>query len=181
MRRMTRVMAVMAALVLAPAWSGRAEAQGFTVGYTDIGPVIGVGGIGRADASIGGRFETAIKDLPDLADGVLGIEVSVDWWHYGFYGDWSYIPISATANYHFKVEGGKIDPFLGLGLGIWIYSAPDLCGPVDCNPHSGLYFVGRAGVRYFFAPKMALYADLGAGASTLNIGLMFKLSGGDSM
>ncbi|MCG6956421.1 MAG: hypothetical protein LJF04_10585 [Gemmatimonadetes bacterium] len=178
MPRMTRVMAVMAALLLTLSWSGRAEAQGFGVGYTDIGPVIGLGGIGAASVSIGGRFETGIKALPEMGDGVLGIEASIDWWHYGnTLGDWSWFPISATANYHFRVEGGKIDPFLGLGLGFWIVSTPN-CGAYGCGSYnSGVYFVGRAGVRYFFAPKAALYADLGAGASTLNVGVVFKMSG----
>jgi hypothetical protein len=181
MPRFTRVMAVVAALLLTLSWNGRASAQGFAVGHTDIGPVIGLGGIGSASVSIGGRFETGIKALPEMGNGVLGIEASIDWWHYSTgYGDWSWFPISATANYHFHVEGGKIDPFLGLGLGLWIVSAPD-CGPIKCNYNSGVYFVGRAGARYFFAPAMALYADVGAGASTLNVGLMFKLKGGDSM
>lgn len=177
MSRIPRVMAVSAVLFLALNTNVRGQ-DGFRVGYTDLGAVIGLGNIGGASVSIGGRFERAIKTLPSMGDGVLGIQASVDWWHFSTgFGDWSYFPISATANYHFQVEGGKIDPFLGLGLGMWIVSAPD-CGPVDCSYSSGVYFVGRAGIRYFFAPAMALYADAGAGASTFNVGLMFKLAGG---
>ena len=177
MPRLTRVMAVTAALLLMLSSSGRAQ-NGFRVGYTDVGPVIGLGGIGGASVSIGGRFERGIKALPEMGNGVLGIEASIDWWQYSTsFGDWRYIPISVTGNYHFQVEGGKWDPFLGLGLGMWIVDAPD-CGPVDCDYSSGIYFVGRAGVRYFFAPAMALYADVGAGPSTFNVGVTFKLSGG---
>jgi hypothetical protein len=40
---------------------------------------------------------------------------------------------------------------------------------------SGIYFIGKAGARYFFNPKMAAYGDVGAGAATLNLGLMFRL------
>lgn len=183
MPRMTRVLAVTAALLLTLGWNGRAEAQGFGVGSTDVGPVIGLGGIGDASISIGGRFERAIKALPDMGNGVLGIEASFDWWSFSAGSlDWSYIGIAATANYHFHVEGGKIDPFLGLGLGDLIVSAPDICGGFcDAYSGSGIYFVGRAGVRYYFSPKMAAYADVGAGAATLNAGVMFQLSGGDSM
>ena len=36
-------------------------ASGFGVGYTDIGPALGLGGIGGASASFGGRFEHALK------------------------------------------------------------------------------------------------------------------------
>jgi hypothetical protein len=173
---MTRIIAVSAALLLT--LSSTARAQGFGVGYTDIGPVLGLGGIGDASVSFGGRFERGIKALPDMGNGVLGIEASVDWWRYTFFlnENISYIAIAGTLNYHFHVEGGKWDPFLGLGLGSFIVSAPD-CGPVDCSYNSGLYFVGRAGVRYFFAPAMALYADGGTGASTINVGVMFKLAG----
>jgi hypothetical protein len=179
---MTRVMAVTAALLLTLSWNGRAAAQGYGVGYTDVGPVIGFGGLGEAGLSIGGRFERAIKALPDMGNGVLGIEASFDWWSFSVGSfDWSYIGIAGTVNYHFHVEGGEWDPFLGLGLGDYIVNAPD-CGPISCGSYgTGIYFVGRAGVRYFFSPAMAAYADVGAGAATFNAGIMFKLSGGDGM
>ena len=175
MPRSSRVMAVLAALLLTFTWSSAAQAQGFNPGSNHLGVVIGLGGIGDASVSFGGRLEHALKALPEMGNGVLGIELSADWWHYSFFGGWTWIPISGTANYHFHVEGGKWDPFLGAGLGIWIVSAPNICGGFDCNPNSGLFFVGRAGVRYFFAPAMAFYADAGTGASTLNVGISFKV------
>ena len=178
MPRSFRLTAAAAALLLTFAWSGRAQAQNFTAGSNHIAGVIGLGGIGDASVSIGGRFERAIKELPEMGNGMLGFEVSVDWWHYsGSFASeswsWTYIPISGTANYHFHVEGGEWDPFLGAGLGLWIVS--DNCGSFDCGSSSGIYFVGRAGVRYFFQPAMAVYADVGAGASTLNVGASFKV------
>ncbi len=178
MPRSSRWIAAAAALLLTFAWSGRAQAQGFTAGSNHVAAVIGLGGIGDATVSIGGRFEHAIKDLPEMGNGVLGFEVSADWWHYsagvgaGHYS-WTYIPISGTANYHFHVEEGKWDPFLGAGLGFWIVS--DNCGSFDCGANSGIYFVGRAGVRYFFQPATSFYADVGAGASTINVGASFKV------
>lgn len=177
MPRSSRVVAVAAAVLLTMSWSGRAQAQdeGFSPGSNHLGVVIGLGGIGDASVSVGLRLEHAIKVLPEMGNGVLGIEASADWWHYSYFGGWTYIPISATANYHFHVEGGEWDPFLGAGLGFWIVSSPDLCGPIDCSPNSGIYFVGRAGVRYFFQPNLGLYADVGAGASTLNVGINFKV------
>ena len=42
---------------------------------------------------------------------------------------------------------------------------------------SGVYFIGRIGIRYYFAPKLALYADAGSGQGALHVGIMFKLSG----
>jgi len=148
----------------------------FKEGYMDIGPTIGFGGIGAAGVAIGGRFEKAIKRLPDLGDGMLGIEASLDIWNYNDrFGtlsyDFRYVNVGVTANYHFKVTSNpKVDPFLGLGLGNSAVST-DYAGRYS----SGIYFIGRAGIRYFYKPRLALYADAGAGASTLNLGLMFGI------
>lgn len=151
----------------------------FKPGYTDIGPTIGLGGIGSAGIAFGGRFEHAIKRLPDLGNGVLGIEASVDIWSFnnGYLTsafDYRFINIGVTANYHFDVKSNpKVDPFLGFGLGNSSVST-DAAGGYS----SGVYFIGRAGIRYFYKPRLALYADAGAGASTLNLGVMFGLGGG---
>ena len=162
-----------------------AQAKGgapiFGLGYTDVGAVIGVGGVGSASASFGGRFEHAIKALPDLRNGMLGIQAAFDYYSWsggtglGTYS-WKYIPIGVTANYHFKVSEPKLDPFLGLGLGYQYITcdAPGL-GSGYCSS-SAIYFIGRAGARYFFSPKMAVYGDAGAGGATLNLGVMFKLN-----
>lgn len=154
--------------------------QSFGMGYTDIGPTVGLGNLGGASASIGGRFEHAIKALPDMGNGMLGIQAGFEYYSWsggtglGSYS-WKYIPIGVTANYHFKLDDAKIDPFVGLGLGYQIITcdAPGLPGGYCSN--SAVYFIGRAGARYFFNPKMAAYGDVGAGASTLSVGLMFKL------
>ena len=160
-----------------------AQAKGapiFASGYTDIGGVIGLGGIGSASASFGGRMEHAIKPLPELGNGMLGIQAAFDYYSWsggaglGAYS-WKYIPIGVTANYHFKLDEPKLDPFVGLGLGYQIITcdAPGLPGNYCSN--SAVYFIGRAGARYFFSPKMAVYGDVGAGGATLNVGVMFKL------
>lgn len=144
--------------------------------YMDIGPTVGFGGIGSAGVAFGGRFERGIKRLPDLGDGVLGIEASIDIWNYNnrfgtLQYDFRYISIGVTANYHFQVKSNpKVDPFLGLGLGNSMVST-DYAGDYG----SGIYFIGRAGIRYFYKPRLALYADAGAGASTLNVGLTFGI------
>lgn len=175
--------AVMAAGAQTATAQAKASTTGFGVGYTDIGPAIGLGGIGNASATFGGRFEHAIKPLPDLGNGTLGIEASFDYYSWGdnfasYSWNYRYIPIGVTANYHFKVSDPKWDPFLGAGLGYNIvscsYDGPGTAS-IGCGYSSGLYFIGRAGGRYFFSPKMAAYADVGAGAAALNLGLMFRL------
>jgi hypothetical protein len=166
---------------VAAAQAKAAGAPIFGLGYTDIGGVIGLGGVGSASASFGGRFEHAIKALPDLGNGMLGIQAAFDYYSWsggtglGTYS-WKYIPIGVTANYHFKVTEPKFDPFVGLGLGYQIITcdAPGL--PSGYCSNSAVYFIGRAGARYFFSPKMAVYGDVGAGGATLNLGVMFKLN-----
>lgn len=179
-RKAAAMLAVLAASTFS-ATSASAQAKGgiggFGVGYTDIGPAIGLGGIGSASASFGGRFEHGLKALPDMGNGTLGIEASFDYYHWssGFYS-WSYIPIGVTANYHFKVSEPKFDPFIGAGLGYQVINCDWTgSGGTSLCSNSSLYFIGRAGARYFFQPNMAGYVDVGAGAATFNVGLMFKL------
>ena len=128
MRRMMRVVAV-AAVLVAASTSGASAQRAFGMGAADIGPVIGLGGIGGAGLSFGGRFEKAIKELPNLGDGVLAIQVSADYYSFSNDANFSfrYIPIGVTANYHIKVNNEKVDPFVGAGLGYLIFSCSS-CG-----------------------------------------------------
>jgi hypothetical protein len=163
--------------------AAQAKGGGFSPGYTDIGAVVGIGGLNGASASFGGRFEHAIKSLPDLGNGTLSIQAGAEWysWSYnpvpGYSWSVSYIPIFGTLNYHFKLDDPKWDPFIGAGLGYYIVncSSSGVGFNGACSFSSSLYFVGRAGGRYFFNPKMALYADVGAGGAAVNVGLTFKL------
>jgi len=172
-----KLVGLLTATVLLAATTTRADAQ-VALGYTDVGGVIGLGNLGGANLSFGGRFEKVFKKLPDLGDGLLGIGVSADIYSWSGAGaDFRYVPIGVTANYHFKLDPkSKLDAFVGAGLGFQTVSCSvngsgNLCG----GSNSALYFIGRAGGRYFLKPNLAAYADLGAGAATLNIGLTFKL------
>ncbi|MEX2154737.1 MAG: hypothetical protein WD825_15450 [Gemmatimonadaceae bacterium] len=165
------VMAISCAIGLA----GHAGAQ-IPVGHTDIGPTLGLGGIGSAGIAFGGRFEKIFKPLPEHGGGNLGVQAGLDYYTWSGAGyRWAYIPIGVTANYHFKLQDKKIDPFLGLGLGLSIVSCNYSGTGVAACGNSAIYLIGRAGARYFLNPKTALYADLGAGAAALNMGLMFKM------
>ena len=172
-RRTIGAFAVAAALALA---AQPATAQGFSAGYTDIGPTIAIGNIGSASLAFGGRFEHGLRDLPDFGNGVLGIQVGANYysWSSGP-ASISYIPIGVTGNYHFNLENDRIDPFIGLGLGYQIINCSGAgIGSFACS-NSTLYFIGRAGIRYFMSDSLALYADAGAGGGTLNAGAMFRI------
>jgi len=145
-------------------------------GYSDIGFVVGLGNIGDAGLSFGGRYENVFKRLPDLGNGFLGIGISADVYSFSrSRGNVRYIPVGATMNYHFNLDpSNKLDLFLGAGLGFQSISCSNF-DTRDCGYNSGLYVIGRAGGRYFLKPNLALYGDLGAGAATINLGLTFKL------
>lgn len=161
-------------VALMSVYSQSASAQdGFQPGYLDVGPALGLGGVAGVGTSIGARLEKGIKTLPSMGDGILGIQAfaqfaSLDRFTIG--GSWFFL--GATANYHFKMNDTKFDPFLGLGLGYSNFS-----WDVDCTgcSSSTINFAGRLGARYFFAEKLAGYADVGTGGSTINLGVMFKL------
>lgn len=162
---------------LAAAVAPQAHAQ-VTKGYSDVGVVLGFGNLGDANLAFGGRYENVFKKLPDLGNGLLGFELSADVYSFSrSSATVRYIPIGATLNYHFPIDPkNKVDLFLGAGLGFQTIScayngAGNFCGGYNSN----VYVIGRAGGRYFFTPRTALYADLGAGAATINVGLTFKL------
>jgi hypothetical protein len=163
----------------APRQAGAASqtVSGVKVGYTDVAAVVGLGGIGEAGLALGGRFEKIIKPLPNMADGLLGIRAGIDWYSFSVLGySWSYIPISVSANYHFKMENRKWDPFVGAGLGYYVVSEPS--GYAGPGYNSGIYFVGVIGTRYFLNDNMAVYADAGAGAGSLHVGLSWRIGKG---
>ncbi len=147
-------------------------------GYSDVAVVLGFGNLAGANIAFGGRYENVFKKLPDLGNGLLGIEASADVYNWNTsYATYRYIPIGATLNYHFPIDPkNKVDLFLGAGLGVRLITCSLRDGGSFCNGYStGLYVIGRAGGRYFFNPRISAYADLGAGAATINAGLAFKL------
>lgn len=173
------------------AQGAEAQDEAFNIGTTYVGPTIGLGGLGSASMAFGGRFERGIKKIPDLGSGTLGILFSFDYYSWSSSGTFSgttwdssvkYIPLGATANYHFPLENKKIDPFVGIGLGYQIVSTScNYTGAgfsYDCGSgsyNSSLYFIGRAGGQYHVNQNVGIYADVGAGAATLSIGAMWRL------
>ena len=167
-KRLSTAIATTAVLAISSLEANAQATGAISLGYSDIAAVVGIGGIGEASIALGGRYEKIINALPDMNDGLLGIRVGVDWYTFSVLGySWSYIPISGSVNYHFKMDNKKFDPFV---------SEPS--GYPGSAYNSGLYFIGVIGMRYFLTEKMAFYADAGAGAGALHVGLSWKLGGG---
>jgi hypothetical protein len=149
----------------------------FDAGQNVAGAVIGFGNLGNASASFGGRFEHAIKPLPDFGNGVLGFALDADFYHYsdafGSGTSLTYIPVGASLNYHFHMDDGRWDPFLGAGLG---YSIVNASGEgTSATASSAAYLITRAGFRYFYSSSMAFQLDAGAGAAALSLGIVWKM------
>jgi outer membrane protein W len=126
--------------------------------------------------AFGGRVEWGYRAVPELANGIIGIQLSADFysWHQlGF--NFDHIPVGLAANYHFRLDNSRWDPFGGAGLGYSIVScnAPAVAGVESCA-NSTLYLIARVGARYHLADTFAFYADVGAGAATLNLGVSFR-------
>ena len=117
-----------------------------------------------------------IEGFPISFGGLLGIAKSEYDWGY-LYDNWSYtyFVLGARAAYHLKLESPKIDPYGGLMLGynIVTFSGSEIYGHSAASSYLMYGFYG--GARYFFNPKMAVYAELGYGFGYLNLGISYKL------
>jgi hypothetical protein len=161
--------------------STRAPAQAFRAGTNYIGPSVSLATYGSALAFFG-NFEHAINEK-------WGVGVSVG--YYSFTG-FKYIPIAATANYHFKVTNEKLDPFIGGGLGYNIVSTSNSVAYDDCiaaglgtdycrslnfghSYSSGIFPIINGGVRYWLKDNLALVGRVGYGIGFLSAGIDFKM------
>jgi outer membrane protein W len=143
--------------------------------YTEGSKILGASvGLFNGGVAPGLQFHYGLNKDIDLG-------VGAQYWSYGddFGSDsWNYTAISIVgmANYHFRVDDGKFDPSIGLGIGYVILS-DDYDGPYDYDfTQSYLYYAGQITARYWFTPKIAVFVRLGGGALTgIVAGVDFKL------
>ncbi len=125
-----------------------------------------------------------IEGYPISYGAIIGLAQSEYGWSSTYYTDewkwtYTYFLLGARAAYHLKMKSDKIDPYGGLMLGYNIVSVKEpsnyyVTGGYSSKSSYMMYgFYG--GARYFFNPKMAVYAELGYGFGYLNLGLSFKL------
>jgi hypothetical protein len=55
-----------------------ASGQGFEVGTVALSPTVGFGSIDEAGLAFGGRVEWGYRAVPELANGIIGIQLSAD-------------------------------------------------------------------------------------------------------
>jgi hypothetical protein len=114
--------------------------------------------------------------------GYLGYSTAT--YNYGFGGyklNYNFIDFGARGSYHFSelfgITNEKLDiyggAFLGYVVSSYTYNGSTLTGYNDAyggNVRTGIF----AGARYYFAPKVAAYGELGYGIAPLSVGLTFK-------
>lgn len=166
-------------LVISVLVIGSSFAQ-FTAGNHYLGPCVGLSFLGSTP-QFGANYEYGM----DVEFGRIGIGGIFRYWSYSenyFAGKWSYtdILIGGQANYHFKLQSSKFDPWVGVTLA---YDAGSVKwdGPSGFNyaspTYGGLFFGGNAGARYFLSPTLALSARFGFGSLSyggLDLGVDFK-------
>ena len=123
-----------------------------------------------------------IEGYPISFGGLIGIAKSeYDWsyWTDEYKWTYTYFVLGARAAYHLKLESPKIDPYGGIMIGYNIVSFKEPSGWDPSYNYSGgnsyLMYGFYGGARYFFNPKMAVYAELGYGFGYLNLGISYKL------
>ena len=122
-----------------------------------------------------------IEEFPISFGGIIGLAKSEYDWSYAYSDEYkwtyTYFLLGARAAYHLNLKSPKIDPYGGIMLGYNIVSVkePDNY-PVGHSSKSSYMMYGfYGGARYFFNPKMAVYAELGYGFGYLNLGISYKL------
>lgn len=172
--RTVRLSVLVSSLVVgAFAMPGDAHAQ-YTKGQKFLGAHVGIGAVGSGTA-IGVQGEVFRSER-------LAFGAAIDRWSYGedigiYDWDVSYTAVAGTGTYHFKLENNpKLVPFLGAAIGYFVVStSTSVSGGTYSGDDSRLFFGGFGGTRYFFSDRLAGVARLGFGASSLTLGVDFKM------
>jgi hypothetical protein len=140
------------------------HAQAFEKGRNYIHFGFGTGPRGLSIGFVGG-YERGITEK--LGIGRIGAGGLVGQSFQSFNSVWiSTTSIVGRAAYHFDFDIDKMDVYAGIGAGV----------NISTNSNYSLVQPNLfAGIRYYFANSLAVYGELGYGASTINVGLVYRL------
>ena len=150
---------------------------GFLPGARYVGGVIGTGSLDRADVAFGVKVEAAVKAI---RQGIIGVDLSVEHWgfnapHGSFDFDYRFTSVGLTGSGHFGVRGARLDPSIGLGIG-YLFANSAHTDTYGLDRGTGIFLIGRVGIRYFLHPMIAVNVDAGFGASNFRFGLTLRPS-----
>jgi len=149
-------------------------AQSFKRGDKLLNAGIGIGG--GLGIPVGVSYEQAVSDRISVG-GYLAYARKKESWNE--YGEWKYTYILAAArgSYHFKVNSDRFDPYGGALLGYNVASVKwsgEGSEPVSASS-GGLMWGVHIGTRYWASEKVGAFAEIGYGATLLNVGVAFRL------
>ena len=126
------------------------------------------------DLSVGGYVGYASSKQVIYPRGYLGV-VTED-----LGADYTYFIFGGRVCYHFDTGSKNLDGYIGAILGYNSVSASGFGSAGSSRLEfnygaSGLLYGGQLGGRYFFAPGVALFAEVGYGVGYVTGGLSFKL------
>lgn len=110
----------------------------------------------------------------------VGPYIGYTTWNYGLYNyRYTFLDIGGRGSYHFSelfgITNEKVDVYGGVFLGFVTSSRSGDNVPGYVDSYGGGLRTGlHAGARYYFAPKVAGYGELGYGLAPLSIGLTFR-------
>ncbi len=150
-----------------------AEAQGeFAPGSK----VVSVGLLSDGGTGVGGAFEYSVMELaPNIR---LGLGAFLGYFRgSGGFSRYSAVPILASGNVHLALpELPALDLFAGVSLGIVQFSYEETPGVMrtDDTVSDGVFGI-NIGARYYFAPTVGAFAQLGVGdVPEIFLGLSLK-------
>ncbi|MDR1644773.1 MAG: hypothetical protein LBS05_02955 [Tannerellaceae bacterium] len=121
--------------------------------------------------------KSVIDDLINGNNGAIGIGAYGGWYHSSIdYWSYNHYVLGARGAFHYQFVD-KLDTYGGLMLGYNIATASwtgdgESIGSATGSVFDFSIFVGG---RYFFKPKLGVYAELGYGIAYLSAGVTFKL------
>jgi hypothetical protein len=160
----------------------------FAKGDNVIGAGFGIGGVygfssyNTQTPVFGAQYDRGIVELG--MGGVIGVGGFIGYKNYVYknnnYKDkWGITIIGARGTFHydlFKVK--NLDTYAGTMIAFHILSNtnnyPDYLDPYKRTYNNAAYASLFAGAKYYFAPKVAGYAEVGYGVAWLTMGIAFK-------
>jgi hypothetical protein len=147
-----------------------------------VGGVYGIGSYSTQTPVLGVQYDRGIVELK--MGGVIGAGAFVGYKNYVYkFGNdrvkWNIWVIGARGTFHydlFKVE--NLDTYGGMMIAFHVVNedySENYTTIGRRNYNSAAYASLMAGAKYYFAPNVAGYAEIGYGVSWLTMGVAFKL------
>lgn len=158
-----------------------ASAQGYKQGDNLLNVGIGVNSYYSGGIPIGASLEFGVTDKISVGPSVDFLSHTYSYGA-GYSDKFTAIYFGGRASYHFnellQIKQDNVDVYGGVDIGYRSFSWSDNYGgnSLSGSYGSGLYLGLHIGGKYYFAPKVGVFAELGAtGSTNVRIGVGFKL------